>query len=219
MRVLLLGLALAAGYIDALSYLGLGRVFPANMTGNTVLLGIALAEQSGEGTLRSLLALAGFVGGALAATWIVQRGDANERWPRAVNWALGVEALVLGALAVGWTLTGAASDTAARALIVLSALAMGMQSAAVNRLEVTGVTTTYITGTLTHFASGLVDRARVQRSRVAEHPALLAAVWAVYLGGAALGALALVAQPTLAFALPVALVAAIAACGPKRRAD
>ena len=90
---------------------------------------------------------------------------------------------------------------------------MGMQSAAVNRLEVSGVTTTYITGTLTHLASGLVDRSSRRRGRVPEHPGLLAAVWAVYLGGAALGALALVAQPTLALALPVALVAVIAAVG------
>lgn len=212
MRVLLLGLALAAGYVDALSYLGLG-VFTANMTGNTVLLGLALAERSGEGVVRSLLALGGFLGGAVAAAWIVQRDDPGERWPRAVSGALFVEAVILAALGIGWVTTGAASDTAARVLIVFSAVAMGMQSAAVNRLDVYGVTTTYITGTLTHLGAGLTDRARRRRGRKGEHPSLLAAVWVVYLGGAAFGAFALDAQRTVALVLPVALVAAIAAAG------
>jgi uncharacterized membrane protein YoaK (UPF0700 family) len=57
---LLLALAFAAGYIDALSYLGLSRVFTANMTGNTVLLGIVLADFDGVAIARSSLALAGF---------------------------------------------------------------------------------------------------------------------------------------------------------------
>ena len=63
----MLALAFAAGYIDAISYLGLSRVFTANMTGNTVLLGIALAQLDGDAAARSGLALAGFLAGAAAA--------------------------------------------------------------------------------------------------------------------------------------------------------
>jgi uncharacterized membrane protein YoaK (UPF0700 family) len=36
----------AAGYVDAVSYLLLGRVFTANMTGNTVLLGLAIVRRN-----------------------------------------------------------------------------------------------------------------------------------------------------------------------------
>lgn len=59
---MLLALAFVAGYIDAVSYLGLNRVFTAN--GNTVLLGIAVAQLDGEAATRSSLALAGFLVGA-----------------------------------------------------------------------------------------------------------------------------------------------------------
>ncbi len=45
-------------------------------------------------------------------------------------------------------------------LIALSAVAMGIQSAAVRRLDVPGIVTTYITGTLTSLVSGLTSRIR-----------------------------------------------------------
>ena len=60
---LLLALSFAAGYVDALSYLGLSRVFTANMTGNTVLLAIGLAQLDADAAVRSSVALAGFLGG------------------------------------------------------------------------------------------------------------------------------------------------------------
>lgn len=68
-------LAFATGYIDALGYLGFGRVFTANMSGNTVLLGMALAQLDGDAVARSSLALAGLLAGdalpAAAATAVL----------------------------------------------------------------------------------------------------------------------------------------------------
>jgi uncharacterized membrane protein YoaK (UPF0700 family) len=208
---LLLALAFVAGYIDALSYLGLSRVFTANMTGNTVLLGIALAQLDGDAAVRSGLALAGFLIGAAAGAWIVERDHSQGLWPRAVTLALGLEWLILVVFAIGWQL---ASDTLPAAtptavLILLSALAMGVQSAAIHRLEVTGISTTYITGTLTNLVARLMGRDRRQRRPVFEHSALLAAVWIVYLGGAVTAAADLRLAPVLALALPVALIAVI----------
>lgn len=78
-------LAFAACDIDALSYLGLNRVFTANMTGNTVLLGIALAELDGDAIRRSILALAGFLAGAAAGAWIVERDHSDCLWPWSVT--------------------------------------------------------------------------------------------------------------------------------------
>ncbi|HMC05510.1 MAG TPA: YoaK family protein, partial [Actinomycetota bacterium] len=62
---LVLGLTLVAGCTDAISYLGLGRVFTANMTGNTVLLGVAVAQRDAGAAARSAAALGGFVLGAI----------------------------------------------------------------------------------------------------------------------------------------------------------
>lgn len=204
---LLLALAFAAGYIDALSYLGLGRVFTANMTGNTVLLAIALAQLDGDAIARSSLALAAFLAGAAAGAWIVERDHSDNLWPRAVTRALRLEALLLLALAAVWYLAHdpVATPTTTRALIVLSALAMGVQSAAVRRLEITGIATTYLTGTLTNLAALLMGRSR-RKSKPRGHGALLATVWTVYIGGAVVAAADLPRNLVLTLALPVALI-------------
>ena len=60
----LLLLTVVSACMDAISYLGLGHVFPANMTGNTVLLGIGLATGDHTGALRSATALVAFLVGA-----------------------------------------------------------------------------------------------------------------------------------------------------------
>src|SRR5688572_8280104 len=64
--LLLLALTVVTGLVDAFSYLVLGRVFVANMTGNVVFLGFALAGASGFSIAASLIALGAFSLGALA---------------------------------------------------------------------------------------------------------------------------------------------------------
>jgi uncharacterized membrane protein YoaK (UPF0700 family) len=208
---LLLVLTFAAGYIDALSYLGLGRVFTANMTGNTVLLGIALAEFDGAAIRRASLALVGFLAGAAVGAWVVERDHSDGLWPRAVTLALLLESLLLLAFAAGWYLAHdtLATATTRAALIVLSAFAMGVQSAAVIRLEITGIATTYLTGTLTNLVARLMGRSR-RKSKPFRQSALLATVWIVYIGGAVAAAVDLPRNLVLTLVLPVALVMVVA---------
>ena len=63
---LLVTLTFVTGLVDAFSYLALGHVFVANMTGNVVFLGFALAGARGFSVTASLVALAAFWCGALA---------------------------------------------------------------------------------------------------------------------------------------------------------
>ncbi len=86
---MLLLLTWAAGHVDAISYLELGHVFTAMMTGNTVLLAVALGQGEIMAVWRSILALAGFVGGAAVAAVIVARDATSAEWPPAVTRALG----------------------------------------------------------------------------------------------------------------------------------
>ena len=145
--------AFAAGGVDALSYVGLGHVFTANMTGNTVLLGLALGRVEGLASLRSLAALAGFALGVAAGALIVERGDRTS----AVRRTVALEGAILAALAAAWLAAGAEpSSGGLYGLIALSAVAMGIQSAAIRRVGVGGVATTYITGTLTGLVDGVV---------------------------------------------------------------
>src|SRR5437588_10823501 len=79
---LLLALTAGTAVVDAVSYLGLGRVFTANMTGNVVLLAFAAAGVPGLSVSRSLVALGGFLAGAVAGGRLVTRigPAARRRW-------------------------------------------------------------------------------------------------------------------------------------------
>ncbi len=146
----LLLLTRAAGSVDAISYLGLGHVFTAMMTGNTVLLGLALGQGEILAASRNILALFGFAGGVTLGATIVQQDRSRSDWPPAVTRALALEGILLGAFAAFWHLAGPdRGEAVLYPLIVLTAVAMGIQSAAVRQLGVPGIATTYITGTLT----------------------------------------------------------------------
>lgn len=202
---LLAALAFAAGSVDALSYLGLGRVFTANMTGNTVLLGVAIAQGNGTEALRSLVALGTFCAGGAAGIVIIagRRGD----WARLAGPVLALEALALGALLAVWSAAGAPST---RLLLVgLFGAAMGAQSAAARVSGVPGVATTYITSTLLNAVAWIVVRTpRTRRS--GEDSSVPGAVWATYAVGALAGAGAHTAGHAAAAAIPFVIVAGVA---------
>jgi uncharacterized membrane protein YoaK (UPF0700 family) len=160
---LLLGLTLVAGAVDAVSYLGLGRVFTANMTGNLVLLGLAIGQGQIPEALRSVVALVGFALGAGLGGWLVGGAPGGEHWPSMVTVVLGVELGLLAGFELAWLLAGPnASSGELEVLIALSSAAMGMQSVAGRRLAVAGVTTTYVTGTLVTLMAELAALARRQ---------------------------------------------------------
>jgi len=151
----LLGLTAVTGLVDAVSYLALGHVFTANMTGNVVFLGFAAAGAPGLSVMRSGTALAAFfmgavIGGRMAARMSVGRRD---RWTGA---AFGAEAaLFLAAMAVALGYGSGPSNDAARVytVIVLTGLAMGIRNATVRKLAVRDLTTTVLTLTLTGLAA------------------------------------------------------------------
>jgi uncharacterized membrane protein YoaK (UPF0700 family) len=221
-NVMLVMLSLAAGCVDAVGYLGLGQIFVANMTGNTVLLGLALGQAKGQAALRAVVALAGFIVGVGVGAAIVGRGGERSVWSPGVTAALALELAVLVAFAVGWFLAGADPvGGSVYPLIVLPALAMGVQSAAVRRLGIPGVATTYITGTLTDLTEGAIDRLRpaVAGALSDERPErkvpsargllLPADVWLAYGIGAVIVGILTVRWPSGVLSVPVAVVALV----------
>lgn len=133
----LLALAFVTGVVDTLSFLGFGDVFTSNMTGNVVLLGVSFAEGTGPTTLRSLIAFAAFLGG-LAAGFAL----ADHVFRRSRRWILAMESVLIGVLSTAWML-GAPLD----AMTAVAAVAMGMQSAVVERSGA-GVSVNYVTSVL-----------------------------------------------------------------------
>src|SRR3954462_13878546 len=73
LAALLLTLTVVTGVVDAVSFLGLGRVFVANMTGNVVFLGFAAAGETTLSVPASLTAVLAFLAGAPA-------GGAGVAW-------------------------------------------------------------------------------------------------------------------------------------------
>jgi uncharacterized membrane protein YoaK (UPF0700 family) len=151
MRRSLLGLTAVTGIIDAVSFLSLGHIFTANMTGNVVFLGFALGGGGGVSAVRSMTALAAFACGGVCGGRVNAR---NLTPARSLLTAMGSESLLL-LCAVGSTAMAGAADslTATYAVIVLTAVAMGLRNAVVRKLGVPDLTTTVLTLTITGLAA------------------------------------------------------------------
>jgi uncharacterized membrane protein YoaK (UPF0700 family) len=202
----LLGLSLAGGSIDAGVYLGLGHVFPANMTGNTVLLAVSVVERSGAQAARSALALGGFCVGAAVGRLLLRGGS---RWPARARLTFAFEVAVLAGVLVAWDLVGARPRGP---LIAAAGATMGSQSVAVNASGVRGVATTYMTGTLTSAVSRLAAWLR-GAEREASQAGLPAMSWLLYGVGALAGALVEHAAHAAVIAVPLLAVTVSAFAG------
>jgi uncharacterized membrane protein YoaK (UPF0700 family) len=206
--VLLASLAVSSGAVDAISWLALGKVFSAFMTGNIVFLALSVTGAGGPSVAQVAVSLAAFAAGVLLAVRIVKASRGAGVWPRRVSLALGVSALAQAAFLAGWLATsGQPSTGAARVLIGLSALAMGVQSGAVMSLGIPGVFTTAATATLIDLVSDVAGW-----SRSASEQRRFAGVLAGLFAGAAAGAVLVVHAPDYAPVLPlIATVLVIAA--------
>jgi uncharacterized membrane protein YoaK (UPF0700 family) len=162
----LLILAASAGSADGWSYFGFGHAFVANMTGNTVLLGLAVFQYHGD-LLHPLISLGCYAVGAMLGSLLTGSVPADTVWSRAISRTLMLEALLLLAAEAGWIATQlhAGHAPSLNLLLATVALAIGMQSGAMVQLKVPGIVTTYITGTWTSMLSGLVRLARRERQQ------------------------------------------------------
>lgn len=213
---LVLLLAFTAGSVDAISYLGLGHVFTANMTGNTVLLGLALGQAQWLAALRSVAALAGYLTGVAGGTLFTRRSATQALWPPVVTSICALELLLLAALNVAGALLPAPSQSVTDVYILVAAAAMGLQSVAVTALGIRGVATTYITGTWTNLIAGLVHMVpRAERAGVDSPPGtrIQAGVVGVYLLAAVVGGAANARWHLLALTVPTIAVATVVTTG------
>ncbi|HEV2620613.1 MAG TPA: YoaK family protein [Frateuria sp.] len=203
-------LAWVGGSLDAVSYLALGHVFTGNMTGNTVLLAMALGAGNLGRALRSLLAVLGFAVGVATGTGLLRGQRAG--WNAKVNRVLVLEAVLLGAAALALTRNAhtAIPEPQVRGIIVLLGMVMGMQSAAVRQVHLAGVWTTFITGTLTQWIAGLVEHASAKDPPVCR---VQAAVYATYGLAALVTAWLQQRRSPWAIALPWLVLLGVATCG------
>ncbi|MBL1097718.1 YoaK family protein [Streptomyces coffeae] len=199
---LMLTLTVVTGLVDAVSYLSLGHVFVANMTGNVVFLGFALAGADGLSAPASVVSMVAFLAGALAGGRFGTRFAAHRG--RLLTLATALEAvLVAGAVIAVAASHGRVTTTVQYALIVLLGFAMGLQNAVARRLGVPDLTTTVLTLTLT----GLAADSTPAGGSAPRPGRRILSVLAMFLGALVGAALLLHAELALTLGLALVLLA------------
>jgi uncharacterized membrane protein YoaK (UPF0700 family) len=206
--LLLVALTVSTGAVDSITWLVLGKVFSAFMTGNVVFLGIRAGGADGPSVPRVLAAIAGFAAGtAVSAVLVGRKRGHDEIWPRGVTRALAAAlAVQAGFLALWLGVDSRPSGGVADGLLALSALAMGVQTTAVFSLGVRAVFTTAATATLTVLMGDLSAWSKSGRER-----RRLGAVVTALFTGAVIGALLVEHARTWAPVFPLAVSAFVVA--------
>jgi uncharacterized membrane protein YoaK (UPF0700 family) len=149
---LLVALTAVTGLVDAFSYLVLGHVFVANMTGNVVFFAFALAGVRGFSATASVAAVGCFALGALAAGRLGRSLAGRREFLLGVT--AGIQAVIVAEAVTMTALSPAPMPGGLRyALIVALALTMGAQNATARKLAVPDLTTTVLTLTITGIAA------------------------------------------------------------------
>jgi uncharacterized membrane protein YoaK (UPF0700 family) len=176
--------------MDALSYLR-AKVFTANMTGNAVVFGLGLVGPDRSRLLDCALAICAFACGAFIAGIILLRLRRPDE-VKHLKFGLLLEIPFAILFTVFWAMSlDGGSAGVVQAMIFAAGCALGIQSVAVRRLNISGVVTTFITGTITTAIVSLVERrdpdVRPQKE-ARSSPLILAGMFALYVLGAVTGA-------------------------------
>jgi uncharacterized membrane protein YoaK (UPF0700 family) len=197
-QALVVVLTFVTGAADAMGFLALGGAFSSVMTGNMVLLGLSVGRADGELALTSAAAIGSFVVGVLVGAHLAgvpKKGD--PVWPRAVNRALLLEAVVFAVFTVVWATTvSSRSANLELGLLTMSATALGIQSSAIQRFGVPGLSSTYLTGTLTALIGAVAARSP-RRVLLPKAEILLALIVGACVGAVVSGHLPLLAPALL----------------------
>jgi len=216
------------GFVDAVGYIALFQIFTANMSGNSIHLGMDLANGDWSGFLRPACAVAAYFG-AMVVTRIVVQVAGRSGIRSIASLTLAAEALLLLAFAQARPAMhlGQIVDLQSPfyfALIALLAIAMGIQTATLTHIGALTVYTTFVTGSLTkcaesftrglfwgydHFrlAGSISDTVRlIPQQQDLRNAAFLASAWLCYLVGAALGAFTKYRWELRALYIPVAVL-------------
>ncbi len=203
---LMLALTFATGIVDAVGYLGLDRVFTGNMTGNVVILGMALAGAEDLPVVGPVVALAGFmVGAALAGRALKPLGAG---WARRTTVLLAVVAVLTLGLAVFLLADPEPAYAAALGVTGVLGAAMGLQAGTARRIAVQDVTTVVVTSTITGLAADSWFG-----SGVGAQPGRRGSAVVLILAGAAAGALPLRWHPGAGLLASGAVVLVVAVLG------
>jgi uncharacterized membrane protein YoaK (UPF0700 family) len=203
---LLITLTIVTGLVDSFSYLVLGHVFVANMTGNVVFLAFALAGAKGFSIASSLIAIAAFIIGSIGGGRIFSRMGQNRGYSLSTSTLVQV-VIVAIAVTISLISPNPVPSTFGYGIIICLAISMGLQNSAARKLAVPELTTTVLTLTITgigadsHIAGGSGSKAGRR----------LLSVFAMFLG-ALIGAL-MILYVSVSIPLLIALTLTVIVAG------
>ena len=208
-------LTVGSAATDVACFTRLGSVFASVMTSNIVFLGLAAAQHSGRLAERAAIAVAAYVIGVAAASRLAGTGRRPDHqdaayWSAWIAGALITEVVLLAVLTVGWQITGARPEGGAQLfLLAVAAMAMGLQSGAVAEMGLAGISTTYLTGTLTSLVGSVASPGQGHGDNNGRRVAALCALAA----GAGLSGLLLATAQAAVPAVPLVMLLAALAVG------
>jgi uncharacterized membrane protein YoaK (UPF0700 family) len=223
---LLDALTVSSGAVDTVSFIALGKVFSAFMTGNIAFLGMAIASTTGSTVygvvaprvISVLAAMAGFAAGIYLATKIVRpsRHEGEQPngvvWPQRTTFALGLSLLAHLCFVLIWFATSARpGNNVIPVLLATWALAMGMQSAAVRNLNVGGIFTTAATATFIFLFGAVANGVPITGDERRRTRGVLVSLTI----GATAGGLLLIHAPIYAPVLPFVITIGVVATAAK----
>ena len=152
---ILLSMTAVTGMVDAVSFLALGHVFTANMTGNIALLGFAIGGAAGLSVSGSLMSLTCFAVGAILGGWMTRKMLPQDSGATLAR-ALLIETVCFffaAAVSVGFTAPYADHQQKIFSVIALTAVAMGLRNSVIRKLAIPDLTTTVLTMTIAGLAA------------------------------------------------------------------
>lgn len=196
-----------AGFVDAVGFISLARVYTANMSGNSVAVGIQLASRNWLELVRRGWPVFIYFIALVFSRGLIQVG-ARRRIRSIASVAFGCEIALLVPACLSRQHNTQVPVRLFLIYVALLAFAMGIQSAALTRFSSVTIHTGFVTGTLvkcaeqsTKYLTWLFDEIRSRKrdiaailaSSVEQKPfrlaVWLAATWIAYVVGAVCGAL------------------------------
>ncbi len=208
-------LTVGSAATDVACFTRLGSVFASVMTSNIVFLGLAAAQHSGRLAERAAIAVAAYVIGVAAASRLAGTGRPPGRhdgahWSAWIAGTLITEGVLLAVFTIGWQITGGRPEGGAQLfLLAVVAMAMGLQSGVVAMMGLAGVSTTYLTGTLTSLVGSLASPGYGHGHHNGRRVAALCGLAA----GAGLSGLLLATAEAAVPAVPLVMLLAVLAVG------
>jgi uncharacterized membrane protein YoaK (UPF0700 family) len=205
--------AFAAGPVDIISFTKLGGILASAMTGNLAFLALYLARGSVIAAIGSMIALAGFIAGGAAGTLLCHDRQ-NER---SVKILLAGEVALLALFAVAAVvLPHAIGSLANYILIVLLAVAMGLQGILGKKINLSNIPTIVFTSTLTNIVVAVTERLARKTRHLPIDTARQIRAFALYFTGALCAGLLEYLHSIALLWLPLVAVAAAFVILPRR---